>query len=269
MNSLVQNPILAELRPLEHVVAAPLLELTIGTWHIVVSNHMFMVTVASLLLLIALPLAFKSRRVIPSGFQNAIESICEYLRNDMARPILHDNTDKYIGYVWTLFFFVLTMNLLGMIPSDKIVYLITRKPNHLGGSATANIWVTGALALITFLTTHICGVKEQGVVHYLKSIAPPCPIWLLPLLYVLEVIGLLVKPFTLAVRLFANMVAGHLVLATLLGLILVFKNYGVAAGSVVATAALSILELLVAFIQAYIFAFLSTLYIGAAISPEH
>jgi len=269
LNSLFHNPILAELRPLEHVVAVPLMEFTIGAWHIVVSNHMLMVTVAMVVLLVVMPLTFRSRRIIPSGFQNAIEAVCEYLRNDMAHPILHEHTDKYIGYVWTLFFFVLTMNLLGMVPSDKILYLMTQKPNHLGGSATANIWVTGALALVTFMTTHICGVREQGVFPYLKSITPPAPVWLMPLLFVLELIGLIVKPFTLAVRLFANMVAGHLVLATLLGLILIFKNYGVAAGSVLATAALSILELLVAFIQAYIFAFLSTLYIGAAISPEH
>jgi len=164
LNTLFQNPILAELRPLEHVVAAPLMEFSMGAWHIVVSNHMLMVTVAMALLLVALPLTFRSRRLIPSGFQNAIESVCEYLRDDMARPILHENTDKYIGFLWTLFFFVLTMNLLGLVPSDKILYLITGKPNHLGGSATANIWVTGALALITFLTTHVCGIRQQGTV---------------------------------------------------------------------------------------------------------
>ncbi len=260
--------ILAELNPLDHIVAVPLFQFSIGPWQVAVSNHMFMVTVAGAVLLVAGWL-LRSPKLIPAGFQNAMESVCEYLREDMVRPVLHERTDKYIGFIWTLFFFVLTLNLLGMVPLDKILYLITRKPNHLGGGATANIWITGALALITFCMTHIAGVKEQGLGPYLANLVPPAPRWILPLLYPLELIGIMVRPFTLAVRLFANMVAGHLVLATLLGLILIFKSLGAAAVSVLGVAALSLLELLVAFIQAYVFTFLSTLYIGASVRPDH
>ena len=235
------------------------------------SNHMFMVGVATALLLCFIPMAMRSPKLVPGGGQNLIEAVCCYLRDDMAKPVLHDLTDKYIGFLWTIFFFVLTINLLGMVPSAQIITLITggKHASHLGGAATANIYVTAGLAMIVFVVTHVAGVREQGLLPYLKNIAPPAPWWLLPLIYPLELISHMVRPFTLAVRLFANMVAGHMVLATLLGLIMLFKHIGVAGISIAGAVALSFLELLVAFLQAYVFTFLATLYIGSSVSPEH
>ena len=267
----MQKSILAELNPLEHVVVHPLFDFTVGALHVVFSNHMFMVGVATLLLLVLVPLAMRSPKLVPGGGQNFIESICVYLRDDMARPVLHELTDKYIGFIWTIFFFILTLNLLGMIPTDRFITLVSggKHTSHLGGAATANIWVTAGLAMTVFVVTHAAGIREQGLLPYLKNIAPPAPVWLLPLIYPLELISHMVRPFTLAVRLFANMVAGHMVLATLLGLILMFKHIGVAGLSVAAAVALSFLELLVAFLQAYVFTFLATLYIGSSVSPEH
>jgi F-type H+-transporting ATPase subunit a len=206
---------------------------------------------------------------VPTRLQNLFESICLFIREDVARPVLQENTDKYIGFLWTIFYFILTMNLLSMIPTDKIIYFISGTPNHWGGSATANIWITGGLAMTVFFSTHFIGIREQGLRHYLIGLAPPTPGWLLPLIYPLEIISHLVRPFTLALRLFANILAGHMVLATVLGLILIFQSYLAAVASVLGAVALSFLELLVAFIQAYIFTFLSTLYIGGAVSPEH
>jgi F-type H+-transporting ATPase subunit a len=171
--------------------------------------------------------------------------------------------------VWTVFFFVLSLNLLAMVPSEKIVTLLTGKESHFGGPPTANIWVTGALATVTFFMVHICGIRRQGLRHYIVNLAPRAPWWIMPLLYVMEIITAFVRPLTLAVRLFANIVAGHILVGTFLGLILIFKNYGVAAASVLAVVAVSFLELLVAFIQAFIFTFLSALYIGFSVSPEH
>jgi len=263
------NSILAELNPLEPVVAVPLFSFALGPWRIVVSNHMFMVAVAATLLLLIVPLAGRSAKIVPRGLQNLIESICVFLRDEMAKPILHGHTDRYIGFVWTVFFFVLTLNLLAMVPTEKIICLITGRKNHFGGAATANIWVAGALAVLAFFATLISGIREQGLIRYLANLVPPAPAWILPLLYPLEILSVLVRPFTLAVRLFANIIAGHMVLATILGLIFVFKNLGVAVVSVIGSVGLSFLELLVAFIQAYIFAFLSTLYIGASVSSEH
>ena len=261
--------VLAEGDPLEPVLSAPLFSFTVGGWHIVVSNHMFMVTVATLLLLVGLPLAMRSQSYVPRGFRNLIESVCVYIREEVARPILREHTDRYIGFVWTVFFFILSLNLLGMIPSEKIITLITGKKNHFGGPATANIWVTGAMAAVAFIMAQASGIREQGLLRYLKNIAPPVPWWIMPFIYALEIISMFVKPFTLAVRLFANIVAGHMIIATFIGLIFIFKNYGVAAASVAGVVVLSILDLLVAFIQAYIFTLLSALYIGSSIAPEH
>jgi F-type H+-transporting ATPase subunit a len=261
--------VLAEGDPLEPVLSAPLFSFTVGGWHIVVSNHMFMVTVATLLLLVGLPLAMRSQSYVPRGFRNLIESVCVYLREQIAKPVLHEHTDRYIGYVWTVFFFILLLNLLGMIPSEKIITLITGKKNHFGGPATANIWITGAMAVVAFMVTHISGIREQGLWRYLKNIAPPVPWWIMPFIYVLELISMFVKPFTLAVRLFANIVAGHMVIATFIGLIFIFKRLDIAFVSVVFAVGLSFLDLLVAFIQAFVFALLTTVYIGASIAPEH
>ena len=261
--------ILAQFNPLQVIESAPLFTFPIGPWQVAVSNHMFMVAVATLLLLIGIPLAMRSKSDVPSGLRNMIESICVFLREEVARPVMGEHTDRYVGYVWTVFFFILSLNLLGMIPSEKIIVLFTGKENHFGGPATANIWITGAMATVAFFMTHIAGIREQGLWRYLVNLAPPAPWWMLPLIYFLEIISAFVRPFTLAVRLFANIVAGHMIIATFLGLIFVFRSYSAAVASVFFVVALSLLDLLVAFIQAYIFAFLSALYIGSSVASEH
>jgi F-type H+-transporting ATPase subunit a len=261
--------ILAELNPLEPVTAVPLFTCRVGPWEFMISNHGAMVLVAAALLLLIVPLAMRAPRLVPGPLQNVVESVCVFLREDMARPILGHHTDRFMGFLWTVFFFILTLNLLALIPSEKVVGLVAGRKNHFGGAATANIWVTGALAVITFVMTHIAGVRQHGVLRYLAHLAPPSPKWLLPLIYPIEIVVLFVRPFTLAIRLFANIIAGHMVLATILGLILIFRNLGVAAVSVGVVVALSFLELLIAFIQAYIFTFLSALYISFSVSSEH
>lgn len=261
--------VIAELDPLEPVAPVPLHTFHVGAWQIVMSNHAFMVVVSAIVLVVLIPLAVRSARLVPAGLQNVVESVCVFLRDQMARGILGSHTDEYIGLLWTTFFFVLTLNLLGMIPSEKIVSLVLGRPSHFGGPATANIFVTGALAAATTVMTHAFGIRQHGFIGYLVSIAPPVPRWLLPLMYPLELLSMSIRPFTLAIRLFANIIAGHMVVGTILGLILVFKNLGVAAASIGAGAALSLLDLLVAFIQAYIFTFLFTLYIRSSVSSEH
>ena len=261
--------ILAEFNPLEPVGPAPVYTFSAGSWQVIISNHMFMVSVAMLFLMIVIPIAVKSKSMIPRGIGNLVESVCMFLREEMARPLLRDQTDKYIGFIWSMFFFVLTLNLLGMVPSEKIIYLLTGKVNRFGGPATADIYITGAMAVVAFFMTHISGVRRQGLWHYLVNLAPKVPWWIMPMIYFLEVVTMFVRPFTLAIRLFANIIAGHILLAILIGLIMVFKSYFVAGISIFSIVALSLLELLVAFIQAYIFAFLSTLYISFAVSSEH
>jgi F-type H+-transporting ATPase subunit a len=228
-----------------------------------------MIIAVAVLLLIFIPLGVRSPRLVPRGLQNLIEYVCVFLRDEMAKPLLEEKTDRYIGLIWTLFFFILTLNLAAMIPTEKIVTLVTGKPCHLGGPATANIFVTGAMAIVAFVMSNAYGIQQHGFIHYLIHLAPPAPKWLLPLIYPLELLSIFIRPFTLAIRLFANIIAGHMVLATVLGLIFVFANWEVAFVSVAASVALSFLELLVAFIQAYIFTFLTTLYISGATSSGH
>ena len=262
------NTTLCEFNPLAPVVSVPLFHFTLGGYDIAVSNHILMMTVATVFLLVFMPFASRHPRLVPRGINNLIESMCVFIREEVARPMLGSHTDQYISFIWTIFFFILTLNLFALFPSEKIIHLVTGKENYFGGAATANIYVTGALAVITFLLTHASGIKHQGLKHYFANFAPHVG-FLTPMIYFLELISAFVRPFALAVRLFANMVSGHTLLATMLGLIFIFKNWGVAGASVVMVVLLSVMELFVAFLQAYIFTFLSALYIGSAIAPEH
>jgi F-type H+-transporting ATPase subunit a len=265
----LHTDILAEFNPLQPVQSVPVFTVSLGQLHMAFSNHMLMVSVAAVFLLIAVPLASKPRIMIPRGLQNVVEVICLFLREEVAEPILHEYTDRFIGFVWTIFFFILSLNLLAMVPFEKIVTLLTGKENHLGGPATANIWVTGALATVTFFVTHTCGIKSQGFRRYFVDLVPRGPWWIMPILVISEITTMFIRPLTLAIRLFANIVSSHILMATFVGLILIFKNYGVAATSIFAVVALSFLDLLVAFIQAFIFTLLSALYISFALLPEH
>lgn len=266
---ILQDVLLAELNPLKPVIAEPLFKFSIAGHQIIFSNHMLMVTVAAVVLLIIIPLGARKKSLAPKGLQNLIESICVFLREEVARPALGESTDTFISFVWTIFFFILTLNLLGMIPTESLIYLLTGKENRFGGAAATNIWVTGALASMTFILTHAAGIRKYGLLKYLASLAPKVPLPILPLIYLLEIVSAFVRPFALAIRLFANILAGHMVLATFIGLILLFKNGYVAGGSVVIVVAMSFLELLVAFIQTYIFTLLSTLFISMAVEAEH
>jgi F-type H+-transporting ATPase subunit a len=267
--TMFEAAMLAEFNPLKPIVAKRMFTFCVGGHEVIVTNHMFMIAVATVLLGVMVPLVMRRKGLVPRGLRNAVEALCVYIREEVAKPMLHERTDRFIGYIWTTFFFILTLNLLSLFPSEYIIHVFTGKENHFGGPATANIWVTGALAILSFIITHVAGVKRQGLGHYLANIAPKVHWAILPLIYFLEVVSMLIRPCTLAIRLFANMVGGHTLIATLLGLILVFKNYFVAGASVGATVAMSLMELLVAFIQAYIFTFLATVYIAFAVEPEH
>lgn len=260
---------LAEFDPLQPIEPVPVFTFSIGHWQIEFSNHMFAVSMAAVFLMIFIPIAAKRSGLVPRGIRNLVETICVFLREEMARPLLKEQTDNYIGYIWTVFFFILSMNLLGMVPSEKIIHVLTGKENHFGGPATADIYITGAMAAVVFFMTHISGIHRQGLRHYLANIAPKVPWWIIWFIYIIEMITLFIRPFTLAIRLFANIMAGHIVLAIFIGLITIFKNYFVAGASIFSAVALSLLDLLVSFIQAYIFTFLATVYISFAVVPEH
>lgn len=371
------------------------------------TNHLLMTLVAAVLMLVIfVPMGMRYRAAlagghdappVPRGFTGLIEALMDALRSSVVRPVLAENTDRFIPFLWTVFFFILINNLLGMIPIDGFAHFFDAK--HIGGTATGNVNVTGGLALCAFLMIHFSGTAEvfralvagtyghhhhdehhgegdehahghehdhghghhgHGHGHAHTGMAAPLALIAAPAIYIynfaphvftvagrtarpsvgmkvvlalifapilffeyklfgaalgpeaaaifqwvglglgvaygfnagglhpldfadalmwgflflLEVIGALVKPFALCMRLFANMVAGHIVLASILALLPVFA--GLSAGYIASSlpiiigcTLLSCLELFVAFLQAYIFMFLTTMFIGAAVHPEH
>ncbi len=362
------------------------------------TNQMLMTLVAAAIMLVIFPMLGRRyavvqaggvERSVPTGLTNLVEAVLQFIRNDVARPVLGHRTDRFLPFLWTVFFYILICNLLGMIPLDSIVFLISGgKLRHIGGTATGNIMITAGLALCSFIMIHYSGTREVfealvagtygqhhdeghdrgaegGHAHddrhhapagmgpvgaaiaapflYIWNFAPhvfaqpdhdrrvslPQRIIMVPIymvflavvmrygallfgeqasrvaqwmgvvfgfvagtcagglhptdlldsvmwviLLILEFVGALIKPFALAIRLFANMVAGHVVLASILALIFAFQgsiamNYGLGVISSLGAAALSCLELFVCFLQAYVFTFLTTLFIGASVAPEH
>src|SRR5262249_17883817 len=182
-------------------------------------------------------------------------------------PSIGHDADMFVPFLWTLFVFILFCNLMGMFP-----FL---------GSPTASITVTGALALISFFVIHGSAVAKMGFGHYLKSYIPHIEVplgmgyFLIPMIVIIEVMGNFIKAFVLAVRLFANMLAGHTVLAVILLFIVLAKDaamllfWPITAASVLGVVALSLLELFVAFLQAFIFTFLTALFLGSTLHPQH
>jgi F-type H+-transporting ATPase subunit a len=226
------------------------------------------VVAAVLLIVIFVRLANKARGGDrPRGrFWNLFESMLLFVRDQVARPSIgHHDADRFLPFLWTLFFFVLTCNLLGMVPW--------------AGSPTGALATTGALAVLTFLTVIAAGMLKMGPIKFWTGQVPhmelpaALAIVLKPMIFVLEIIGLFIRHAVLAVRLLANMMAGHLVLAVIMAFIAAAATnalvwYGVAPMSILGATALSMLELFVAFLQAYIFTFLSALFIGMAVHPH-
>lgn len=202
----------------------------------------------------------------PKGrFWNMLEVMYLFIRDQVARPAIGKvDGDKFLPFLLTLFFFILGCNLMGMIP-----WL---------GSPTGALAVTGALAFCTFVVVVGAGVMKLGAIGFLKAQVPhmdlpgPLAVVLIPMIFFIEILGLLIKHFVLAVRLLANMMAGHVVLAVIVGFIAVVGGQWLIAGvmpiSLLGAIALSLLELFVAFLQAYVFVFLAALFIGAAVHPH-
>lgn len=227
-----------------------------------------MLLTAILIAAIYIPLCRKVAKgeILRGPFWNAFESLLTYIRNEVAKPCLGDLADKYVPYLWTIFLFVLFANLFGLFP-----FL---------GSSTANMSVTGALALISCFMINYTGISKCGWKGYLGGFWMKIDVPVLGpiigvLLYVLEFTGVFIRSAILAVRLFANMFAGHMLLATILMFCVqvagkgIFLQTGVTGISLAACLALSLLEILVAFLQAFVFTFLTALFMGMATHDGH
>jgi F-type H+-transporting ATPase subunit a len=193
----------------------------------------------------------------PKGIQSFLEPIVLFVRDDIAIPNIGERKyEKFMPYLLSVFFFILINNLMGLIPF----------PPPFGANVTGNIAVTMTLAVFSFLMINLNGTKTYWRHIYA---APGVPSWLLPIMIPVELIGMIAKPFALMIRLFANITAGHIIVLSLVCLIFIFKSIAVAPVSVFFVIFMDCLELLVAFLQAYVFTLLSALFISMAVQDEH
>ncbi|MBX3315973.1 MAG: F0F1 ATP synthase subunit A [Phycisphaeraceae bacterium] len=273
---------LAADNPVDHVVNHPFLKTDSGLW--LWSAHVGTLVLAGLILLILGPSIARQigtgpesegndRYITKGRLAQTVEVICLYLREKAVRPLLHDRTDRFMPFLWTVFFFILVNNLLGLIPILDVIHLINSdwKAQHrapIGGTPTSNIAVTAVLAFISFLVINAAGIKELGIGGYLKHLTGGAPPFIWPILVPVEILGTFIKPVALAIRLFANMTAGHVLLATLFMFVGMSLKSGLAVGapvtiiSCIGAIAIMFLELFVAFLQAFVFMFLSTVFIS-------
>ncbi|OAV46110.1 F0F1 ATP synthase subunit A [Lewinella sp. 4G2] len=232
-----------------------------------ITKNVFGMMLAALLLIITFTVVargYKDREgQAPSGFQGFMEPVFLFIRDEVAIPMIgKEHYARFLPFIMSIFFFILFCNLLGLIPIFP-------------GSAniTGNLAVTMGLAILVFIITNINGKKD-----YWQHVfwMPGVPIFVKPILAVVEILGLFIKPFSLMIRLFANITAGHIIILSLIGLVFVFGNSGESIGGATVgaivggafTAFMNLIELLVAFLQAFIFAMLGASYIGAAVE-EH
>lgn len=265
--------------PLDHVVQHPHVQVADGTITLM-SNQILMQIVAAALLVLLIPRAVARTqgaddvgRLVPRGLGNFIEGICQFLRVNVAKPALGEYTDQFIHYIWTVFFFILFCNLLGLVPFDAMFGLLGVKV-HIGGTATGNLWITATLAVCTMLMMVISGLRIRGRAYFAHFC--PGPIWLAPLFVPAEIMGLVAKIFALAMRLFANMIAGHILLAVLISFTgMAAASLGTLGGLAIAVpvvlggVAVNLMEIFVAFLQALIFTFLTAMFIAQSVVEHH
>ncbi|MEM6689329.1 MAG: F0F1 ATP synthase subunit A [Planctomycetota bacterium] len=265
----------------------PFLGIYNGVYNFHITNHLMMTAVVGILVILVF--AWVSRKIsTKSGkgleaFQTKgrlsqlFETLCAFIRDEVAYPNLGHLTDKYIPYIWTIFFFILFSNVIGIMPIGYALALFTGDSHfeHFGGTATGNLALNSMLALLSLIMIIWISIRETSAKEFFNHFNPigwDGGIGMLPialLLYVLEWLSLFIKCVVLAMRLFGTMMAGHLVLAAFVGLIFAAQELGNGAGYgvgilvVLMGTALTLLELFVCFLQAFIFTFLTVLFIAA------
>ena len=231
------------------------------------TRHVVMLWIAASLCVVTTLLALRAHNrktregKAPSGFGNGLEALVLYLRNEVVLPNVGAHGNGYVPYLLTLFFFILFANLLGLVPY--------------GATATGNISVTATLAIVTFIVIEFAGMKALGwgyintIVFWPHDMSLAMKLPITVILTPIEIIGKFTKPFALAIRLFANMVSGHVVLLALISLIFTFATWILVPVPVAMALGISLLELFVAFLQAFIFTLLSSVFIGLIRESAH
>ena len=235
-------------------------KIVVGGFDISITKHVVMLWLVSALLLIVFSGVGGSykkltSRQAPKGLANAMEALVEFIRIDVAKSNIGHGYEKHLPYLLTVFFFILFCNLLGLVPY--------------GATATGNVNVTLTLSIFTFFVTQIAAFKAHGVKGYLQHLTAGTHWSLWIIMVPIEIIGQFTKPFALTIRLFANMTAGHIIILSLIFISFILKSYIVAvAVSVPFAIFIDLLELFVAFLQAFVFTMLSALFIGLATAHE-
>jgi len=223
-----------------------------------ITKHIVFMWIGAILLFVVMSRVAKAYKtsMIPKGFTNFWEVFIIFVRDEIAKPSIGKGYEKFLSYLLTSFFFILFGNFLGLLPFSA--------------TFTSNIAVTATLAIFTFLVIQYGGMRSNGFFGYWKGLVPHgVPVFLLPIMIVVELLGLLAKPFALAIRLFANMTAGHIVIYALISLIFVMQSVAWAGLAIPMALFIFGLEILVSLLQAYIFTMLSSLFIGMAVHQDH
>jgi len=212
------------------------------------------------LLVGAIMLAQKTSMIPKGAFRFLFEELYHFIRDEMVYPTMgKDHGRRLLPFFLTIFSFILTLNLLGMVPIPVI-----------GGAATSNLGFTLSLAAAVLALSIGGGLILNGPMGFVKSFVPSgLPFVLIPVIFALEVFGFFIKHTVLAVRLFANMIAGHMVVGAFIGLIFLFHSIWMAGVSIPLALFISFIELLVAFLQAYVFTLLAVLFVGSTVHPDH
>ena len=245
--------------PFIHLALPQFAPVRIGgfTLDLSITKHVFFLLVGGILLFIASVYVARSykKSLVPRGFVNLIELIIVFLRDEVVLPNMGPAGLKYMPYLLTTFFYILIMNLSGLVPY--------------GATATGNIMVTAGLAIIAFFMIQISAIKAQGLKHYFAHLTGGAPWFLWLIMIPIEILGLFTKPFALCMRLFANMTGGHIVILSLFGLIFMFRSFVVAPVPLLFVVGIYMLELFVAFLQAYVFTMLTSLFMGLGMQVEN
>lgn len=235
----------------------PTVEIAGITFDFTITKHVFFLLLSALVLvLIAVSAARQNKKnLVPRGLGNLMEVFVVFMRDEVVLPNMGKAGLRYMPYVLSTFFFILIMNLVGLIPY--------------GASATSNVSVTAGLAVIAFIMIQLAAIRAQGLKHYLAHLTGGVHPVLWPIMIPIEVLGLFTKPFALCIRLFANMTGGHIVILSLIGLIFLFRSWTIAPVPVIFVLGINMLELFVAFLQAYVFTMLTSLFMGLGIQAAH
>jgi F-type H+-transporting ATPase subunit a len=259
---------------MHHIVDERYGDLSVGGLNLGPTKHLAFFVFAASVVLLWIRLAVRNYKgQLPGKLASAVEAFVVFVRDDIAEKNIGHDGQKFVPLLLSFFFFILTAALLGLIP---IPVFADGRFALVSATSTANIAVTLGLAFISFLAQQYAGISKYGLVHHFAGMVPPgLPKFLLPIMIPVEILAMFTKPFALMVRLFANMLAGHMVITTLLLLIPLMAGINAAFGIFMIPVSLGLalfimlLELLVALIQAYIFTLLTAIFIGMYAHPAH